>query len=121
MTMKKIRKQLIEKLPSGEKSGTDVTRMYPEIMEYWMEKGYLPEEIKIISVQSVNEDQLYLKGKRFSKSCRTSQHWKYFSDLTLGELSDEQKKYLFLFQRFVIISCLIFGSLLITPLIFDNI
>lgn len=87
-----------EKLPSGRyPNGSDVTKMYPEIVKYWLEKGMPRQHIEIRSCPSVDEDCLYLYG-RWKGYCRLPMEWKSRKDLKSEETPPKAKipdKYLY--------------------------
>lgn len=80
-----------EKLPSGKyPSGSDVTKLYPEIVKYWLEKGMPRQHIEIRSCPSVDEDCLYLYGK-WKGYCRLPMEWKMWKDLKEKEMPPKAK------------------------------
>lgn len=81
---------MIEKIPTGADSGTDVSSNYPEIVAYWLDKGMPKQHIEILSCPDANEDCLYLYGK-FHSYCRTPFEWKIFKDLTPKEKPPKAK------------------------------
>lgn len=80
-----------EKMPSGKyPSGSDVTKLYPEIVKYWLEKGMPRQHIEVRSSPSIDEDCLYLYGK-WKGYCRVPMEWKLWKDLKENERPPKAK------------------------------
>lgn len=67
----------------------DVSDMYPEIVQYYMEKGI--SDIRIMPCSPVDEDVLYINGK-FKSYCRMPFEWKCREDLPPEDMSPKAKQ-----------------------------